>query len=175
MDGIRYGVSCWLEGVSKRQRPGWPRLRGDIAADVAIVGGGLAGCTAAYVFAQAGLRAVVLEAERVGQAATASGPGLFDAGAGARFSDLRTRYGLRAARHLSETSRLAGLDAQALIRRLRLRCGLQRLDVTEVATSEETLSALQREHRALDEAGLEFAWLTGARAAPRPGSRCAPR
>ena len=43
-----------------------PALNGDIEADVAVIGGGMAGILAAYQLEQAGGDAVLLGAERVG-------------------------------------------------------------------------------------------------------------
>ena len=43
-----------------------PPLAGEASCDVAVVGGGIAGCSAALHLAERGLRVVLLEAERVG-------------------------------------------------------------------------------------------------------------
>ena len=43
-----------------------PTLNGDIEADVAVIGGGMAGILAAYQLEQAGVHTVLLEAERIG-------------------------------------------------------------------------------------------------------------
>lgn len=47
-------------------RPSYPALEGQVDADVAIVGGGLTGISAALTLAESGIRAVVLEAGRIG-------------------------------------------------------------------------------------------------------------
>ena len=41
-------------------------LKGDIRADVAVIGGGMAGILAAYTLEREGVHTVVLEAERIG-------------------------------------------------------------------------------------------------------------
>jgi glycine/D-amino acid oxidase-like deaminating enzyme len=130
---------------------------------VAVVGGGLAGCTTAFVFAQAGVPTVLLEAGRLAAQGTGGAPGVMDAGAGARFDDLRERHGLRVARHLWDTSRRAVLDLQTLIRRLRIRCDLERTPAVDVALSDHEATRLEREYRALCEAGIEASWITGKR------------
>jgi glycine/D-amino acid oxidase-like deaminating enzyme len=139
------------------------RLRGELTCEAVVVGGGLAGCASAFVFAQAGIKTVLVEADRLGQASTSGGPGVFDPGAGSRFIDLRERHGLRVARHMWEAERHASLEMQALIRRLRIRCDLERLDVSGVAMFDNEATALEREHRALTEAGFEAALITGRR------------
>ena len=47
-------------------RPSYSRLEGRIEADIAIVGGGLTGISAALTLAESGISAVVLEAGRIG-------------------------------------------------------------------------------------------------------------
>jgi gamma-glutamylputrescine oxidase len=45
-----------------------------------------------------------------------------------------------------------------------MRCGLERLAATDVAATPGQAAQLEREHRALQEAGLQSAWMTGKRA-----------
>jgi glycine/D-amino acid oxidase-like deaminating enzyme len=168
MATTRYGTPLWVE-VQPSRRPAWPRLRGSARVDVVVVGGGLAGCTAAYVFAQAGVRVALVEAGRLASGATAAGPGVLDAGAGSRFVALRDGHGLRAARHMWDESRRASLELLALARRLRIRCGLARLDVAEIAVGATEATDLERERRALEAAGFDAVWLTGARARAATG------
>jgi glycine/D-amino acid oxidase-like deaminating enzyme len=53
--------SLWLEGHARK----YETLRGDAKADVVILGGGIAGLTAAYLLSAAGVGVVVLEARTV--------------------------------------------------------------------------------------------------------------
>lgn len=168
MPSTRYGRSCWLEAAPP-PRPSWGRLRGETSCDVAVVGGGLAGCAATWTFAQAGVSTVLLEADLVGRRATAGAPGLFDAAAATSFWDLRERHGLRAARLMWEAERRACVDAQTLIKKLRIRCRATALSLNTVAITPEQASLLEREHRALTEAGFDASWLTGKRAEAAAG------
>ena len=60
-------LSVWRNEV---EAPSFPRLNGEIDADVVIVGGGITGITAAYLLAIAGKSVAVLEALKVGQSST---------------------------------------------------------------------------------------------------------
>jgi glycine/D-amino acid oxidase-like deaminating enzyme len=167
----RYGVSPWVEAVPAPKRPDYARLRGEQSADVVVVGGGLTGCATAYACAAAGLKLVVLEAVRVGQAAAGRGPGLLLPDPGPAFRDVAARHGLRAARHVFDTWRHASLEAAAQLRRLRIPCALAPKDVLVVA-GDASESRLRREHATRVEAGLPVRWLAGhgVRRIPPPES-----
>ena len=74
MTRIRYGVSPWLDGSAKKAT--YPALAGRLEVPIVIIGGGLTGAATAYACAAAGLRVAVLEAERIGHGASASGSGI---------------------------------------------------------------------------------------------------
>ena len=57
-------ASYWLESASL---PRFPKLERSKHADVVVVGGGITGLTAAYLFASAGRSVVVLERGRCAQ------------------------------------------------------------------------------------------------------------
>ena len=55
--------SIWSKTCEREKRPA---LEGDIAADAAVIGGGMAGILTAWKLKEAGVHAVVLEADRTG-------------------------------------------------------------------------------------------------------------
>ena len=61
-------IPLWLDRYPKSRRPSYPRFRGDLEADVVIVGGGLTGCVCAWSFAGAGVKTILLEADSIGRA-----------------------------------------------------------------------------------------------------------
>jgi len=56
--------------ASSELPPPYPPLRGPTRVDVCVVGGGIAGCSAALTLAERGYRVVLLEAERIGWGAS---------------------------------------------------------------------------------------------------------
>jgi len=65
-------ISIWKD---KAEESSFAPLRNDITVDVAIVGGGITGITAAYILSRAGKKVAVLEARKVGQGSTGSSTG----------------------------------------------------------------------------------------------------
>lgn len=122
-----------------------------------IVGGGLTGCATAYALAQAGVRAIVVEADRIGQGSSGRGAGLLLPDPGPAFRTLSELHGLRAARAAFEGWRRSALDAAALLRRAGIRCGLDPCDALVASGPDER--ALRREYDARNAAGLDVAWL----------------
>ena len=159
----RYGVPYWLDRYPKARQPSYPRHRGALDVQVAILGGGLTGCSAAYVFAAAGVRVALIEGNRVGQGGSASCPGLLRLEPAVPFDALKTRHGLRVARHLWQSFRRAGLDMAATIRRLRVRCELVPDAALRVGLRDGDERTLRREMASMRAAGVEGSWLTPAR------------
>jgi gamma-glutamylputrescine oxidase len=82
-------MSLWLDGVQRS----YPALEGDASADVAIVGGGIAGIASAYFLATSGASVVVLEARGVAEAASGRNAGFLLAGVAENFVAAARRYG----------------------------------------------------------------------------------
>ena len=73
-------ANCWwTETIAA---PDWPALQGDARADVAIIGGGFTGITAALRLAEAGLSVIVLEAGPPGFGASGRNGGFCCLGGG---------------------------------------------------------------------------------------------
>ena len=158
-----YSQPYWLTRIPKRRRPSWPRLTDALACDAVIIGGGLTGCVTAYLFAAAGVRTCLLEADRIGQGAAGADTGMVRPHPAARYADFERAHGRRTARQAWGLSRHAALDFAALVRRLRIRCDLEARDLYAIAWTEQDEAALRREHKALAGAGLDGVWFSAAR------------
>lgn len=155
----RYATSPWLHLSPPSRVPSLPRYRGARSADVVIVGGGLTGCAAAYLCANAGLTTILLDQDRIGRARTARGLGLLTPEPGPSFRHVTSAHGLKAARRVFEAWRRGALEGAALLRRLRVPCSLEPRD-TIVAVRRDEEKLVRREYDARREAGLDAAWLT---------------
>lgn len=110
----------YYDATATRPAPS-PALQGDTQADVAIVGGGLAGLSAAIELRQRGFDVVLLEAQRVGFGASGRNGGQAIHGLACDQSTIEAELGLDEARRVWQMS----LEAIALIRE---RCERFRID-----------------------------------------------
>src|SRR5688500_13103355 len=129
----RYGVSPWVHEFPSTRRPEYPRLRGEHTADVVIVGAGLTGCATAYACAIAGLKPIVIEADRIGQGSAGRSAGLLLPEPGPTFRDVAQLHGLRAARRVFEIWGKGASDAAVILRRLKVTGGVDVFDSLVVA------------------------------------------
>ena len=82
--------SIWLDELPAEP---YPSLEGDTSADVAIVGGGIAGIATAYHLALHGASAVLVESRTVAEAASGRNAGFLLAGVAENFAAAARRYG----------------------------------------------------------------------------------
>ena len=155
----RYGISPWIDLFPKSRLRDYSRLRGEQAADVVIVGGGLTGCATAYACAVAGIKAIVIEADRVGQGSAGRSAGLLLPEPGPAFRDIEQAHGLRAARTAFDGWRRASLEGAAILRRLNIKCGLQPVGPLIVSARDDE-KKLRREFESRSKAGIAGTWLT---------------
>jgi gamma-glutamylputrescine oxidase len=89
----------WYE-ATVGERPRYERLEGDAVADVAIVGGGFTGLSAAAHLAKSGANVVLVEAHRFGDGASGRNGGQLGTGQRAWAEELEAEYGFSRAKAL---------------------------------------------------------------------------
>jgi glycine/D-amino acid oxidase-like deaminating enzyme/nitrite reductase/ring-hydroxylating ferredoxin subunit len=144
--------SLWLHDAAGI---GAPALAEDLEADVCVVGGGIAGITAAYELARGGRTVVVLERDRVGAGVTGHSTAKLSSLQGTTYSELSRKHGRDGAR------RYAALNEGAIgyivdrVGTLGIACDLRRRPHALLAYDAEQRAELKREAQAATEAGLD--------------------
>ena len=105
--------------------PALPQLRGDIAADVVVVGGGYTGLSAALHAAEAGFSVVLLEGKRIGWGASGRNGGQMIPGLRWSAADLVAQFGAGQAARLLATANLAAERVRSRIARHAVACDLR--------------------------------------------------
>jgi glycine/D-amino acid oxidase-like deaminating enzyme len=154
-------TSLWLDGASRS----YPPLDGDVKADVAVVGGGIAGIATAYFLAAAGAKVVVLEARGVAEAASGRNAGFLLAGVAENFVAASRRYGdenaLRIWRFTKRTQALAGL----LVAEHAIECELRWNGSDQIAGDDEEWREIEDSARRLSSEGVAVTVDAAARSA----------
>src|ERR1700680_3183567 len=94
--------------ASARPPPPTAPLSGTVSADVCVVGGGIAGCSAALALTERGYRVVLLEAQRIGWGAPGRSGAQAICGTATKQADLEQLLGVEDARRVWDVS-VAGL------------------------------------------------------------------
>jgi len=163
------GRTPWVDRFPKSRVPSYPKHRGSLDVDVAVIGGGLTGCAIAYSFAAAGIKAVLFEAERIASGSSARSFGWISDEPVTQFRQADDELGRRAARHGWQAWHRAALDFQTLLRRLDIKCNLTPSPSLVVAASPEQMDLLAREQRARRTAAVDAASVPNKAAAAAAG------
>ena len=142
-------MSYWLQEAHDSP----PRARLDGAPDVAVVGGGITGCSCALALAEAGMRVRLFEAREIAGGASGRNGGFALRGGAAPYPVMVDSIGRERAaslwrwteRELRELALLAG-DAFRSIGSLR------------IAADDEERAELEEEHAALQADGFDVEW-----------------
>ncbi|MBW3540211.1 MAG: FAD-binding oxidoreductase, partial [Planctomycetes bacterium] len=143
----------------------FPRLDGDLQTDVAIIGGGITGLTAALHLKKAGRRVVVLEAGRIAAGTSSGTSGHLETLPDSGLERLISNFGEEAARQIV-TARLAAIDQiETWSRDYRIDCDFARVPAFVYSESESGRRELEPEREAAARVGLKA---SAASAIPLP-------
>ncbi len=150
--------SLWMaEGALPMFAP----LVEDTAADVAIVGGGIAGVTCATLLQRAGRTVVLIDSGRIGHAETGRTTAHLTELLDARYHVLESKFGKDGARLAAGSSRAAIDRIEAFVHELGIDCGFERVPGTLYAETREEREELEKEFESLGRVGAEVDWAPG--------------
>lgn len=142
-------------------------LPGDLTVDVAVIGGGMAGLTTAWLLKRAGKRVAVLEMHRILSGQTGQTTAHLTELLDTPYTTLRRDFGEKGARLAASSSRAAMEQIAALSEELGIDCDFHRVPLYRYAETDKEWHELEREVAAAREAGL-LATLTGDVPLPYP-------
>lgn len=140
----------------------YPELSENIEVDVAVVGGGITGLTAAYLLKQRGLSVAVLEKYTVGGGTTGRTTGKVTSQHNLNYHDLAKRLGTRTARTYGEANQAAIEQIEAIIDSENLDCDWHRDDNYVFTENPEQLSRFRKEAETAASLGLPATYVTAA-------------
>ena len=138
-----------------------PSLDGMVQADVAVVGGGMAGLSAAYEIRRTGRSVVVLEAGPIGGRLTPLTSGHLSFEPDDLFDALIKRRGLEEARQIYQSQRAAVDRVEAIVAEAGIDCGFARVDGYLIASDVDRWDLIDHEHDACDQVGFTDAVYAG--------------
>jgi glycine/D-amino acid oxidase-like deaminating enzyme/nitrite reductase/ring-hydroxylating ferredoxin subunit len=141
--------SVWLDTAP--DAPEHPRLTRDVEADVCVVGGGIVGVTTALLLHEAGVRVVLVEANRVGHGVTGHTTAKVSSQHGLKYAQLRSRHGAEAARLYGTANQEALEWIAARVARDGIECDFRRRSAFVYG---DDRAQIDDEARAAQEAGL---------------------
>ena len=143
----------------------------DLDLDVAVVGGGVAGLTTAWMLARAGLNVAVLEADRIAAGASANSTVKVTSGHVLRYSELERLHNEETARLYAESNQAAVEEIERHVADLSIDCDFERRRHVICAETQEEREAVEAEVAAERRAGLP-AVFEGTTDLPFPVTGC---
>jgi glycine/D-amino acid oxidase-like deaminating enzyme/nitrite reductase/ring-hydroxylating ferredoxin subunit len=146
-----YTNSVWSETTPA---PPYPALAGNVNVDVAIVGGGITGITAALLLQREGRRVAVVEARRIGKGETDKSTAHLTEALDVRYHALISRFGLDGARLAAAGQREAIERIAQFAGELQTPCDFRRVPGYLFAETTADLEELSEEESAIHKLGL---------------------
>ncbi|RKR30442.1 FAD-dependent oxidoreductase [Arthrobacter oryzae] len=135
-------LSLWIATAGTTA---YPSLAEDLEVDVAVVGGGIAGLTAALALKRAGHNVAVLEAARVGTGVTGHTTGKITSLHRLAYTELADRHGTKAAGSYGQANQAAIEHIARLVTEERIDCDFRRVSNYTYAESDDAVATVREE------------------------------
>ena len=120
----------------------------------------MSGAMTAYACATAGLKVILLEADRIGLAGSGRATGLLSGEGAGDYREVVARHGKRAARAMFDSMQSAPRELATTIKRIGIRAGFDLADHLRIVVPGHSDKLIRREMSARTDARLKAAWLS---------------
>jgi glycine/D-amino acid oxidase-like deaminating enzyme/nitrite reductase/ring-hydroxylating ferredoxin subunit len=138
--------------------PAFDTLSGDLHVDVAVIGGGITGVTAAVLLAERGKSVALLERDTIAGGETGNTTAHLTEAVDARYHYIRRKYSAEEARLVADASRASIEKIAQLIDRYSIDCRFRRVPGYLYTEKRKYVSELKNEAAAARDAGLDAQW-----------------
>ena len=145
------GPSYWLATTPE---PDYPAVGDGLEVDVAVVGGGITGITAAVLLKRAGTSVALIESRRIVHGASGYTTAKITSGHGTSYTKIRRAFGADGARTYAEANETALERIAQFVDEDRIDCDFERRTNYVYAQSEEEVAQLRQETEVQRQAGL---------------------
>ncbi|MFB2897154.1 FAD-dependent oxidoreductase [Aerosakkonemataceae cyanobacterium BLCC-F50] len=150
-------VSVWMDTTETTK---FPPLGGNISVDVAIVGGGITGLTAALLLKRAGLTVAVLEAGKIGSGVTGYTTAHITEAADERYKSMISSLGEKDAKLVAQSSRVAIECIAEIVAQEKIDCDFQRVPGYLYTENTQDISEIEQEAEATQKLGIKTSLTT---------------
>lgn len=150
-------LSFWIGSTPDTD---YPPLDNDVSVDVAIVGAGIAGITAAYLLSQEGRSVAVVEADRIVRGVTGYTTAKISSSQGLIYSKLAKKFGQEGARIYGTSNEAALAKIAELVDTLGIDCDFERQDNYVYTESTSEVDAIREEAELAQRLGLPSEFVT---------------
>lgn len=148
--------SFWMKNTPETN---YPVLDEGLSVDVAILGGGIAGITAASLLNESGLSVALIEAEKIIKDVTANTTAKITAAHNVIYSNLESHFGKEGARTYAQANQSAIDKIESIINEKNISCDFKRLPCYVYSENSADRDKLKKESKAAADAGLQVSYI----------------
>lgn len=146
----------WLASTPETN---YPPLEEDIEVDVAVIGGGMAGITSAYLLKKEGFKVAVIEADRILQGTTAHTTAKLTSQHGLLYDKIKRSLGEERAKQYAEANEYAIDFVEEIIRENNIECDFLRCPAYIYTQQDEYIENIENEVKVASSLGIKASYI----------------